>query len=154
MAADIGDRLTAVEDRLAISELRARYCHYLDDGRWTDLVNLFTPDAYFHGHGLAQGHEEMLRYFSNDKGGIEAAWHRVLTEMTDLDGDRATGLSHWDCPAVVDGVPTLMAGRYHDEYVRTPEGWRISRRITRFAYVTPLSEGWRPGAVPPELEQR
>jgi hypothetical protein len=49
---------------------------------------------------------------------------------------------------------TLMASRYHDDYVRTPEGSRISRRITRFAYVTPLSEGWRPGTVPPELVQR
>jgi hypothetical protein len=37
-----------------------------------------------------------------------------------------------------------MASRYHDDYVRTPEGWRISRRITRFAYVTPLSEGCAP----------
>jgi hypothetical protein len=37
--------MTAIEDKDAIRELLAEYCFRLDDGRYDDMVALFTEDG-------------------------------------------------------------------------------------------------------------
>lgn len=36
-------RIRRLEDIHEIGQLRARYCHYLDDGRWDELAELTRP---------------------------------------------------------------------------------------------------------------
>ena len=51
-------------------------------------------------------------------------------ENRDGDGNRATGLQHFIF--VDQQTHALRLGWYNDEYVRTPDGWRIRRRSTTF----------------------
>ena len=39
------DHLAPAADLAAITELKAKYCHYVDTRRWADLGSIFTTDA-------------------------------------------------------------------------------------------------------------
>jgi hypothetical protein len=147
----IETRLADVEARLAISDLRARYCHLADQHRWEELAELFTEDAEFHALAAVRGRDALLEYLRGLPQAMDAFWHRTMNETLVVDGDRAEGAAYFDAPCVVDGTPMLCAGRYDDEFVRAADGWRFSRRRLHFFWFTPLAEGWREGAVPPGL---
>ncbi len=49
MTQDLEKRIELIEDRIAISELRARYSFLVDQGRGQEAVDLFTEDGEFHG---------------------------------------------------------------------------------------------------------
>ena len=154
---DLGARLRRIEDVEAIRKLDAEYCRLLDDGDWPALVALFAPDAAFDGLRRVEGHADLLAFFSGlAAGGVSAFWHHVSNLEIGVDGDTATVRSLLWQPCVVDGVPHVAAGRYTDELVRTPAGWRYRLKRVRFSYWVPLTEGWDSGrytltaAVPPE----
>ena len=50
--------------------------------------------------------------------------------VVELDGDRATGKQHFIF--VAQATHDMRLGWYNDEYVRTPDGWRIRSRSTTF----------------------
>jgi hypothetical protein len=52
-------RIRRLEDIHEIGQLRARYCHYLDDGRWDELAELFTLHGRFIGQATAVGSGEL-----------------------------------------------------------------------------------------------
>ena len=62
---DLPARVRRLEDLHAIGQLRAHYCQSLDDGRWDDLVDLFTPDGAFVGLSTARGHDELRTFFAD-----------------------------------------------------------------------------------------
>ena len=50
--------------------------------------------------------------------------------LVEFDGDTATGVQHY---VFIDQTTHEMRlAWYDDEYVRTPDGWRIRRRSTTF----------------------
>jgi hypothetical protein len=56
-------------------------------------------------------------------------FHAVHSGRVHLDGDRATG--RWyisEFGQLRDGTEVRFAGVYHDEYARTGDGWRFTRR--------------------------
>ena len=53
-AEDLAARVRRLEDLHDIGQLRAHYCQALDDGRWDDLVDLFTPDGALVGLSTAR----------------------------------------------------------------------------------------------------
>lgn len=144
------DRLVALEDRFAILNLRAQYCHLLDGERWDELMDLFTEDAVFHGMDRAQGHDEVLAFFKGLVPGVmEVCWHHSFAESIFLDGDRAWGRCKWNAPSVMDGVAYIASGHYDDEFRRCEDGkWRFSSRTISFYYFNPISEGYKAGEVP------
>jgi hypothetical protein len=143
MSGALEQRVTAVEDRLAISQLRSLYCYYVDQRRWDDLAALFTEDCEFKGRlDLVKGRDALVEYFTRAVQAMEASWHRTLNETLVLDGDTASGSAYFDAPAVVNGVAMLSAGRYDDEFAKQDGSWRFKRRTISFFYFTPFSEGW------------
>ena len=55
--------------------------------------------------------------------------HLVGTHQVALDGDRATARCYLHAQHVnQSGGQYIVAGRYDDDVVRTPAGWRIQRR--------------------------
>ena len=50
-----------------------------------------------------------------------------------VDSDHATGVSYatiYSAPAGESSVSSFaLMGEYHDEFVRTAEGWKISKRV-------------------------
>lgn len=137
------ERLRQLEDVEAIRTLDATYCRLLDDGDWPALVALFTEDGVFDGLSRVQGHHDLLTFFGSlADAGMSVFWHHVSNHEIQVTGDSArVGSLLWQ-PCVVDGVPHVAAGRYTDELVRTPAGWRYAVKQVRFSYWAPLTEGW------------
>ena len=80
-AEDLAARVRRLEDLHAIGQLRAHYCQALDDGRWDDLVDLFTPDGAFVGLSTARGHHE-LRTFNRQN--LRPPYRRRWSSAVDL----------------------------------------------------------------------
>ncbi|MEA2229665.1 MAG: hypothetical protein QOF04_3295 [Solirubrobacteraceae bacterium] len=142
-------RIRRLEDIHEIGQLRARYCQYLDDGRWDELTELFTADGAFVGVSSAHGRAELRTFFSDLKHGpLSAWWHFSTSETVDVDGDEAQGETWLYQPCVVDGEPHVAAGRYTDDMVREADGhWRFRERQVTFFWWAPLREGWAPGRI-------
>src|SRR5581483_10673685 len=78
-------RLAAVEARLALSELVARYCHRIDARDFDGVLALFTEDAGFHHPGgTVRGHAELATFFSTQLGQYEATYHYPHSHVVDL----------------------------------------------------------------------
>lgn len=151
MAETLEERLRRVEDILAIGQLRAKYCKYLDAGEWEALVELFTPDGEFHGIGSAAGRAELMEFYARmRRESIEAWWHFSSNETVEVEGDVATGETYLDQPCVLNGVAYASAGRYQDEFVRQDGRWLFAKRTVTFFYFVPLAAGWQPGRIEPE----
>jgi hypothetical protein len=125
--------LTA-EDRLEIHELVALHGHLADDGRSDDLGLLMTEDGVYDleefGLGEVAGLPAMIELFASAPGQQPVGHHVTNVLVTPRGADRADvrskGLS-----VMADGIAGTVV--YEDTVVRTPAGWRISRRrvVTR-----------------------
>src|SRR5262249_42476432 len=137
-------RPTTLEHLIAIEEigLLVQSYAYLVDGGPGDLVALFSDDGLFdssdNGHVKVEGRAELLRFFGDREARQDRRrstrnqlHHIVATPLiTDLDGDEARGICTYAGQYYFDGRSyiVLEAGRYHDHYVRTAEGWRFRAR--------------------------
>jgi ketosteroid isomerase-like protein len=150
-------RLIAAEDRLAIRDVSAAYCHFIDDQNWDGLRSIFTEDIVWEGLETHTGRETVIDFLDSLVPGVmEHAWHRAFGEtITSLAADWATTRAQMDAPCVIDGVPMLCAGRYDDTFRKGDDGqWRLAHRKMTFYYFNPFSEGYHtsaalPGAEPP-----
>lgn len=143
-------RVQRIEDELAIGQLRARYCHLLDDRQWDAFIDLFTEDGVFEGLARVQGRESLMRFFSQDVPRVaEAFWHFCTNGTIEIDGDVATGRISMEYISVTGGVSYVSAGHYDDVCVRENGVWKFqSRRIT-FYFYSPMTDGFTgtpPGA--------
>ncbi len=122
-------------DRTRIRDLTARYNRCFDDGDVERFASTFTEDGVMEVVG---GFEVRGRAGLADmcRGVPYGIVHVTVDATVDIDGDRAVQ----DVTVMVlqrpkpDAAPeerrtTLeRSGRYHDELVRTPDGWRFARR--------------------------
>lgn len=130
---ELNSRLAAVEDKFAILEHTAAYNEAWDDGRLEDWVNTWTADGVFALPGAPDtvGSAALLAMVSSMQ---EVGFvHISVNPRIRINGDTA----HQDCYAILakrsptrrPGTSTWMtSGRYHDDLVRTPDGWRFARR--------------------------
>jgi hypothetical protein len=140
-----------VEDREALRELRAKYTHYWDDGHAEQFIGLFTADAVFQmgPSGFVRGADALRQGVLANIGRSEFGIHFTTDEITEFTGpDTAKGI----CRFAFHGgrTPNIQgAGSYHDEYRRTPEGWRFTSRRITFYYFGQREGEWptRPEVV-------
>jgi uncharacterized protein (TIGR02246 family) len=146
---DMLARIRKLEDAHEIGQLRARYCQYMDDGRWDELAALFTEDGVFTGLGTARGRAELRTFFAGlQQGPLTGWWHFSVNETITVDGDTAYGETWLYQPCVVDGEAHIAAGRYRDQLRRQDDGeWLFAERLVTFFFWVPLAEGWAPGKV-------
>lgn len=147
MSESLEERIARLEDLHAIQQLRARYCQYLDDGRWEELTGLFTDDGAFIGLSTARGKAAMLEFFPKlNASTVTSWWHFSSNETIDLDGSTATGETWLLQPCVVDGQAQIAAGRYRDTMVKNDDGtWLFTERRVSFFFWSALAEGWDAG---------
>jgi ketosteroid isomerase-like protein len=120
-------------DRLAIQDLIARYSRAVDTRDWDGLGGLFAEGAtidYTALGGIRGGVEEIKRYLAGAFEMFASTQHLLGLPDIGVDGDVATAVTPCHNPLVLDGSDDpriLMCGLwYHETFVRTPEGWRIS----------------------------
>jgi hypothetical protein len=136
MGIDESGRDTSAGEELAIRRTLACYCHYIDDGRFADLADLFAPDGSFVlGTISATGRGELLGLFEERQGlPQQRGRHLTLNTVIDLAGTTARARSDFVFLKLVDGRPTpFVAGRYHDDLVRIDGQWRFAcRRVDQW----------------------
>ena len=154
MEEDLERRLSAIEDREQIRELRATYCFLVDDGRFDELVDdCFTDDARCDfrsaqgdlGPFVSKGREEVRAFFAQVVASLlHDMSHTVHNHRISLDGDRATGDCYFELTAKdpSNGDAVVGAGRYLDRYRRVAGRWRFEERAAVIVHMAPLAEGW------------
>jgi len=155
-------RLLDIEE---IKQLKYRYCHY-NDGGWPDQPvshvgpahELFTEDGVWDGRpvAIAVGRAQLRQLF-DALADLPMVYHAVTNPLIEINGDEAT--AHWHLLAGginLNDRSTMSLHCYHDEYVRTPEGWRIKLMRVIWGHEVTTPEGWKqlmpevlePGASP------
>jgi hypothetical protein len=136
MSADASiDLLQQIADRIEITELVYRYGRYADEGirrsedLYTDDIVIVSENGAKRFEGLAavkaRGPAEMAGPFARTQ-------HVITNVSIDLHGDRASIRANLIATHLYDlDRPSeywILKGYYEWEAVRTPKGWRFSRR--------------------------
>ncbi len=118
-----------------IRQLAARYCWALDTLDRDLLALVFTPDATAHlGRGAQTGVEEIWGTIHSVLSTLDLSQHVVGSQLIDLDddGNRGSSRCYFNAQHIRKsaeaGSQFIVAGRYEDNVVRTPDGWRIAHR--------------------------
>lgn len=125
-----------IGDKVAIWHLLCRYCHLVDRGDMTDVVNLFHPDGVvvFPSSPPARGREAILEAYKNWQRTARepTVWlrHQINTPFIVVDGDRATSTCYLtaDFLLLKKRRVQAMTGRYQDELVRQEGRWLLWQR--------------------------
>lgn len=136
------ERLHRVEDELAITRLVASYGPFVDGGEADAVADLWTEDGVYDvDEGFMEGREQLAAMVRSraHRGWIDGGCaHFLGPAHVTLDGDTAVAVCH--SLMVVNGGGTFgsdasfgvrRATAHHFELVRTPHGWRVSRRTSR-----------------------
>jgi 3-phenylpropionate/cinnamic acid dioxygenase small subunit len=132
------DEVRAALDDVTIRSLIARIAHLADTGEVEDYVDCFTVDARWDMPGGPKCGHDQIRRASHERRAAGATGpgsrtrHAVGTIVVVVDDDRACATSYFQFLGQTDTAPRLLSvGQYDDEFVRTPDGWRLDhRRIT------------------------
>lgn len=132
------DVIGSLVARIDIAELTARYNRAADGDDPGALLATFTGDGIVEMRGHRDGPAvyagkriaELLAPYNGQR------VHMTTDAVVEIDGDRATQ----ECTLLLctrsrgRGVAAMLTGRYSDELVRTPDGWRFTRRVVEVDY--------------------
>ncbi|MEX5632464.1 nuclear transport factor 2 family protein [Parafrankia sp. FMc2] len=126
------------EDKAQIAEVLIRYATGIDQRDWALFRTCWTADVEA-DYGTVQhaGVEAITEYMTRAHENMGPTHHRLSNVVVDVEGDRASARSYVHAVLMLSpddpGRWIDVIGNYTDELVRTPAGWRISRRTTRIA---------------------
>jgi ketosteroid isomerase-like protein len=133
---------------LEIRNVLAQFARLADTGDTEAYVRLMTPDIVWsmpanpglglpaserHGQDeIATGQRE--RTAAGVQGEGSNTMHLVTTTLVDVQSDDAANAdSYFMFVTATTTTPAIQnVGRYHDEFRRTPDGWKLARREIRF----------------------
>jgi SnoaL-like domain len=124
-----------ISDRFEIQQLLIDYSTAIDQRRFDDLDRVFTPDAYIDYRamgGIDGRYPEVKAWLVQVLPNFPAYAHMLGNFDVRIDGDSASSRTICFNPMVLGGDTgqILFCGLwYDDEFVRTPDGWRMSRRV-------------------------
>jgi hypothetical protein len=127
--------LEEISDRLEIQQLLIDYSTAIDKRRFDDLDRVFTPDAYidYRAMGGIDGRfPEVKAWLAQVLPNFPAYGHMLGNFDVRIDRDTASSRTICFNPMVRGGDQNqiLFCGLwYEDEFVRTPEGWRLNSRV-------------------------
>jgi uncharacterized protein (TIGR02246 family) len=131
----VDDDLSWLLDQARIRELTARYNRCFDDGDPDGFAATFTEDGIMEVEGTfsVSGRDALAEMVRRTPYGVV---HVTVDATVEVDGDSAVQdvkllvLSRPgpDAPADARRSKLTSTGRYHDELLRTSDGWRFTRR--------------------------
>jgi hypothetical protein len=141
---DLAAELRRLSDIEAIKQLKAKYTRLVDAKEWDAWGQLFVEDCLLHTDGgPTEGRERVVAGVSRALAEAKTV-HRLHTPEISLTGlDSASAI--WPMTDYVTGVFNGASmvirgyGHYHEDYLRTAEGWRVksSRLIRQRVDVSP-----------------
>lgn len=130
--------LEEISDRLEIQQLLVAYSTAIDTRRFDDLDRVFTADAYidYRAMGGIDGRfGEVKAWLAQVLPNFPAYAHMLGNFDVTITGDTAAArtlcFNPMVLPAGQDGQSqVLFCGLwYEDEFIRTADGWRMTRRV-------------------------
>jgi ketosteroid isomerase-like protein len=136
------ERITSLEDRLAISELVAFYGRCVDDRDWQSLADLYTTDGVFDSTGeKSQGRDALISYYQERTSRYSASYHYPHSvEISFHDTGTASGVVCGHAELALEGETVVVAMRYKDQYRKNGDRWQFKSRETQLLYVLKASE--------------
>ena len=119
--------LHAYADAVLVRDDAAWGALWIDDGRWE-----LGPNR------VIEGREEILAHWRTSLAAYQHVVQLYLSNTVTVDGEDAAGrayLIELNVPA--DGPRRVFVGWYDDDYRRTADGWRFSRRALTRLYAGP-----------------
>ena len=118
----------------ACTNLVYGYAYHRDQFNADEFANLFTEDASLTVVGQTWvGRADIRQRIEGLKTGSSIRHEMSTIHIVPVDDDHATGVSYatiYSAPAGESSVSSFaLMGEYHDEFVRTADGWRISKRV-------------------------
>jgi len=136
----------------AIKRLKYRYLRCLDQKRWDELADCFTPDArssYGGGRYAFEGREAIMDFLRKAMGAPSfLSSHRAHHPEIELTGpDTATGVWALEDTVIETRAAITIRGAafYTDEYVKVDGAWKIRFTGYRRTYEEIESRRDRPG---------
>lgn len=147
-SADPSD-LHRMADEWACAQLITSYTHLVDFGNASAIADLFVPAGIWRNDEFAMEGQDAIRAgFARREGVTRRQSRHVCTNIAvNVDGDTATALCYLvnyrhdsttgqaELPAPAD-VPKYV-GEYHDQLVRTDQGWRFVDRYCTISFLRP-----------------
>lgn len=139
--------LAEISDRLEIQQLLVDYATAIDQRRFDDLDRIFTPDAYIDYRamgGIDGPFPQVKAWLAEVLPNFPAYCHLNGNFDIRLAGDTATGRTMCLNPMKLSDGPRgpersdsgdqgsqilFCALWYDDEFIRTADGWRLTRRV-------------------------
>ncbi|MGE5696857.1 MAG: nuclear transport factor 2 family protein [Candidatus Sericytochromatia bacterium] len=134
--------LQEISDRLEIQQLLIDYSTAIDQRRFDDLDRVFTADAhidYSAFGGIVGTYPEVKAWLAEVLPNFPVYAHMLGNVDIRIDGDTASSRTICFNPMVFAGEKkqVMFCGLWYvDEFVRTPEGWRMTRRVEEKCFDT------------------
>ena len=124
---------SAADEKDAIRELMARYCHVLDACQFDEVASLFAEDGEWSTtYGSARGRaqiEALLTSVVPKPGEGPQRKHYITNILIKLDGDRASSRSDYLVVRESEvGLMPVMGGTYMDTFVKREGVWQFARK--------------------------
>ena len=127
-----------LQDKHEIEQVYIRYCDLIDQKDFTRLNEVFTDDDRSTNGKVQEGLAPLIAHVMRGMGpGSDCGptHHNVCNFRVTVDGNTAASKAHFY--AVHEGINHCAGehytcwGEYDDRWVRTAQGWRVSRRTYR-----------------------
>jgi hypothetical protein len=127
-------------DLIKIATVQNTYAVAIDTRDWGLLETCFSSDAQIRYGRPARttGRAEFIKWAPEFHDPLGPTLHQNSSHRAVVDGDHATWSFHLHAVLVAaDGESAeSVYGTYTDEFTRGPNGWQISRRSFRAAWLT------------------
>jgi ketosteroid isomerase-like protein len=124
-----------LQDRLDIAANLSRYTYGCDTRDFDLLASAFLPDAPIDYDSMpphVKAFPQFSEFCRSVLNQLASTQHFVGNLDVTVDGDKAHCTSYVQATHVGhDGRMFVGAGRYDDDLVRTPDGWKIAARVFR-----------------------
>ena len=138
-------------DELAIRSLTAAYTDAINRSAIDDIGPVYDDEAVFTmmDRPSVVGRDAILEVLRATVVRYQLIMQLIHSGVVQLDGD--TARARWQVTELqifLDGTPRFVAGRYEDDLVRRPDGWKFVRRTftARYLGAIDLSSGSMPDA--------
>jgi hypothetical protein len=149
---DRADRVDRLLDRDDVAACLLRYTRGVDRHDSELMESAFTPNAHLDYAAFVGGPAELARWLNEVHEQFYRAHLHYSTNFTiEIDHDIAHAESYFfACLWRKDeSGADVASGRYVDQLERTPDGWRIARRLTVLEWSASLDPAALPAVIPP-----
>jgi hypothetical protein len=147
----VDDAVQQLLDIEAIKQLKGVYCMCVANEDWDTFFTLFTQDLEFVTPSSGVTYTPLSEFYKMHKKGLQdpKVWGvvRCFTPQITITGtDTATGIWAMEDVHIYPGTDPHVGhhgyGHYHENYIRTIEGWRFKRIEVRYNRMDPLEGGF------------